>query len=133
MSDDAELRLPHQGAMRLIEGPATFGADVVQCRAALRADGPFTRDGRAPASLCVELIAQAAAALLARDGDGPRGGHLLAARGLELFADELRVGDELEVRARVARSDDLATVEGSVHRRGERVATARLTVLRRGA
>lgn len=129
----AELRLPHEGAMRLIEGPATFEADVIQCRAAVRADGPFTQHERAPTSLCMELIAQAAAALLARDGDGPRGGHLLAARSLELFVDELLAGDELDVRARVTRSDDLASVDGSVHRRGERVATARLTVLRRGA
>ncbi|MEZ4393144.1 MAG: hypothetical protein R3A48_18815 [Polyangiales bacterium] len=119
--------------MRLIEGPAAFEADAVQCRAEVRADGPFTRGGSAPASVCLELIAQAAAALLARGDDGPRGGHLLAARSLELFADELRVGDLLDVRARVARSEGLATVDGSVHRGRERVATARLTVLRRGA
>lgn len=126
---EVPLRLPHAGAMRWLGAHGRREGDALRCPVALRADGPFARDGAAPASLSVELIAQAAAALLALDGDGPpRRGHLLAVRALSLHTPSLPLGDALAVRVRATAGGALASVRGEVLRGDEVLAAATLTV-----
>jgi predicted hotdog family 3-hydroxylacyl-ACP dehydratase len=92
-------------------------------------DGPFVRGGEAPSSVSVELIAQAAAALLALGDEGPpRRGHLLAVRALSLRAPTLRIDDVLSVRVRATLGGELASVRGEVLRGDEVLADATLTV-----
>lgn len=117
--------------MRLITTPASLGGGRIRCRAALRGTA-FAPGGSAPASVCVELIAQAAAAMLGASGAHSEG-HLVAVRALELFADSLGADDRLEVEARVIEGDAVITVEGSVARDGAVVGAARLTIRRRSA
>lgn len=83
--------------------------------------------GRAPASICVELIAQAAAAALSSVGEGRRG-HLLAVRSLALYADSVSVDEPLVVSAEVSSEGDLARVRGEVRLDGALLACATLTV-----
>lgn len=126
---EAPLRLPHVGAMRWLGATGRREGEGLWCPVRLRSDGPFVRHGEAPASVCVELIAQAGAALLALCHEGPpRRGHLLAVRALSLHAPALRVDDALGVRVRATLGGELASVQGEVLRGEEVLAAATLTV-----
>ena len=54
--------VPHAGRMLLLERLLDSGADYVTCEVLVRADGMFDRDGRVPAWLGVEYMAQTIAA-----------------------------------------------------------------------
>lgn len=126
---EVPLRLPHEGPMRWLGASGRREGDALRCPVRLRADGPFVRHGEAPSSVSVELIAQAAAALLALSDEGPpRRGHLLAVRALSLHAPMLRLDDALTVRVRASLGGELASVRGEVLRGDEVLADATLTV-----
>lgn len=128
---EVPLCVPHEGAMRWLGVTGWREGDALVCPVRPRADGPFARGGDAPSSVSVELIAQAAAALLALSDEGaPRRGHLLAVRALTLREPTLRLDDALRVRVRATLGGDLATVQGEVLRGEAVVATAALTVRR---
>jgi len=127
--------LPHRGPMRLLDVVVAWRPDAVVCRAEVRADNPFLREGRLEAVAHMELLAQAAAAhiTLADPLRRPIRGYLVAARDLK-FAGEAEVpqGTILEVAVQeVARLGAFASYEGRVTREGREVAWGNVRVYRR--
>jgi predicted hotdog family 3-hydroxylacyl-ACP dehydratase len=90
---DWPLRVPHQGAMRLIDAVVEYNAERILCRAdPRRSDHPLARDGAVSAIHSIEYAAQAAAlhrALQAPPQDGPRSGWLLQVREAVFEVDRL--------------------------------------------
>ena len=91
-------RVPHAGAMCLLDRLLGWNGDEIRCRIANHADPahPLRRPGGLPSSSALEYASQAMAlhgALAATAGAAPKPGFLAAARG---------------VRLHVARLDDIA-------------------------
>ncbi len=91
-------RIPHHGAMCLLDAVVDWSATAISCRAVSHADpaNPLRADGRLGAAAGIEYAAQAMAvhgALLAATDERPRRGYLASVRGVHLH---------------VARFDDLA-------------------------
>jgi predicted hotdog family 3-hydroxylacyl-ACP dehydratase len=125
--------VPHRSPMLVLEEVLQHHDRTIVCRARVEAGSPFVRDGVMPAVTLLEHMAQATAAwlglrALARGGRiGP--GVLGGSRQVELDVDELRVGDELEVRAEhIWGEGQVASFSCEVLRRGIRVAAARVSV-----
>lgn len=95
--------VPHAGRMLLLERLLDSGADYVTCEVLVRADGMFDRDGRVPAWLGVEYMAQTIAAysgLQAQASGQPlRLGFLLGSRRFETNVQDFICGEVLQVRA----------------------------------
>lgn len=73
---DIEQRIPHGGAMCLLDHVEYWNHDDIECHAGLAADHPLKRDGRWPTTALVEFAAQAMAmhgALLAHPATEPTG------------------------------------------------------------
>ncbi len=104
---DAAFFLPHQPPMRLIDRLLAIGEDgsgVAETQ--LRAGNPLLdAQGRLEPAACIELVAQAYAAVHGRQqaeaGAGVRAGRLVGVRTARLTG-EARVGDTLTVRVRPA-------------------------------
>ncbi len=103
LSSRAELRLPHQGTMRWLDGVVSHTPTATTATAMLRSDTPWVgADGSCDPSVVIELLAQAMAAhggCAAEAGTPPRRGFLVSARQIELRTPALRVGEPLWVRA----------------------------------
>lgn len=93
-------RLPHQGAMCLLDAVVAWDDDTVRCTAGRidAADHPLREAGRVPALAAIEYAAQAMAvhgALLQQGAAAqgaasrPRVGYLASVRKVELHADRL--------------------------------------------
>ncbi len=130
----AEL-VPHEPPMLLIDELLAWTPERAQVRAQVRAGSPFVSEGRAPALVMIEIMAQAVAAAAGMDWrqrgeDRVERGVLLGTRELALSVDELHVGDELRID--VAREFDDGTLfryACSVEREGQRLASAELNVM----
>ncbi|HET6586029.1 MAG TPA: hypothetical protein VFG69_21375, partial [Nannocystaceae bacterium] len=113
---------------------------TIACIGSVRSDAPFVRAGRAASVVALEYMAQASAALLGmqahRRGVAPVGGYLVGVPTFELFADDLAVGEALEVYATqiwpdaVRPAERLVSLECKVVRAGVAVALATLNVVR---
>lgn len=128
-----ESLVPQRDAMMLLDRVVARDDDSATCELTVREGAAFVREGRVPAAVFLEYMAQAAAAfvgLRARDHHrAPREGYLLAAREMDLFTDGARVGDALRVRAtRLDEDGALARFRAEVTRDGVTLATATLTV-----
>lgn len=102
------LRLPHQGAMRLLDGVVAHEAATTCCVATLREEMPLCADGRAPGWLAIELLAQgmaAAGGLRDPDDAAPARGFLAGARRLTLRTEAFALGQPHWVRAEHLRGD----------------------------
>jgi predicted hotdog family 3-hydroxylacyl-ACP dehydratase len=87
-------RIPHQGAMCLLEAVSDCSEAAISCRAVSHRDpaNPLRAGGRLGAANGIEYAAQAMAlhgALLAADDAGPRQGYLASVRGVQLHVDRL--------------------------------------------
>jgi len=97
-------RLPHQGAMCLLDGVLDWDAEGVRCLSrAHRAPGnPLRAHGRLGAATGIEIAAQAMAvhgALLAGEAAPPAPGYLAAVRGVEIAVARLDdIDGDLEAR-----------------------------------
>lgn len=125
--------LPHADPMILVDEVIEDGPDFVRCRVRIGEASPFFRDGRVPAVVAIEYMAQtigAYAGLRARSAGLPvRVGYLLGTRELALDTDGFAAGDELIVEAREVWTDPpLAVFACRVERGGLPVATASLNV-----
>lgn len=122
--------LPHAPPAQLIDRVNQHDARHIACSARLRALPYADADARIETSLCIELVAQAAAAHLALRGDGSaRPGVLLAVRRAQLHVASLQVDDDLEVHATLTTSaDPLAHYSGRVLRGAEEVAALDISV-----
>lgn len=102
------LRIPQTGRMRVLGGVTEHGAGVTLCDARISDATPLCSQGRAPAWLALELMAQAMAAqgaLAAGSAAPPRRGFLVGARRIELRTLGFASGELLWVRARHLRGD----------------------------
>jgi len=87
-------RIPHQGAMCLLEAVVACSESAIDCRATSHRDpaNPLRADGRLGAANGIEYAAQAMAvhgALLAGQTDAPRQGYLTSVRGVRLLVERL--------------------------------------------
>ena len=101
------LRIPQQGAMRLLERVLAHAPPVTLCEALVRETTPLVAAGRAPAFLALELLAQGMAAqgALATELSPDRRAFLAGARRLELRTRHFTVGERLWVRVRHQRGE----------------------------
>lgn len=101
------LLLPQTGAMRLLERVISDEQGVTLCAARIGVGTPLCREGRAPAWLAVELLAQAMAAqgALAGGAARERRGFLVGARRIELRTRGFVSGEALWVRAQHLRGE----------------------------
>jgi predicted hotdog family 3-hydroxylacyl-ACP dehydratase len=119
--------------MVLIDEVLEAAEDRVVARVTLRATSPFVEDGRVPAIVAIEYMAQtigAFAGLRARAAGGsPRIGFLLGTREMALEVDAFAVGDELTIEARHVFGDErLGSFRCEVRCGGSTLASAQLNV-----
>lgn len=98
----AEL-LPHRGPALLLDEVIAHAPERVTCRVTLREGAAYACDGRVPAIVAIEYMAQTIGAwvglrALAR-GEPVRIGFLLGTRELRLDVESFAVGDVLEIDA----------------------------------
>ncbi|MEE4305973.1 hotdog family protein [Pseudomonas alliivorans] len=106
----AEL-IPHAGDMILIDQVLAFDEDQIHTRLTVRPDGLFSEaDGRLPAWVGVELMAQSVAAFAgcqARSkGEAVKLGFLLGSRKFDCNVAHFPVGSELNIHAVRSLQDD---------------------------
>ncbi|MFO7562543.1 MAG: hypothetical protein R6X02_07855 [Enhygromyxa sp.] len=130
----AEL-VPHEPPMLLVDELLEWSPEAARVGATIRAGNPFVSDERMPASILLEHMAQAiAVANGMADRVAGRSsaelGLLLGTRELELFCDELEVGDAIELRVvREFVGDKLARYACTAARAGELLARATINVM----
>jgi predicted hotdog family 3-hydroxylacyl-ACP dehydratase len=126
--------IPHRGPMLLLDAVTVAGEDSIACTARVREDNPFLRCGVMRSAVCLEYMAQAAAAFagfLAREPGPPRVGYLIGVNRLVLRAESVALGDELSVQAKRGWGDSsLGQFSCSVARHGAVIAYAKLSVYR---
>jgi predicted hotdog family 3-hydroxylacyl-ACP dehydratase/3-hydroxymyristoyl/3-hydroxydecanoyl-(acyl carrier protein) dehydratase len=103
----APLRIPQQGAMRLLTRVLAHRGDVTLCEARIGDAHPSLRSGRAPVWLALELLAQGMAAQggLALGDAMARRAFVVGARRILLDTGDLPAGETLWVRAQHARGE----------------------------
>jgi predicted hotdog family 3-hydroxylacyl-ACP dehydratase len=128
----AEL-VPHDAPMILVDELVEWSPTAARVRAQIRRGGPFVTEGRLPATVLLEYMAQAIAVADGMTGHvtGRRDiGLLLGTRELDLSVAELAVGDELDIRVEQRFADArLASYACEVLRDGERLAHATVNVM----
>ncbi|HEY3452072.1 MAG TPA: hypothetical protein VGK67_37275 [Myxococcales bacterium] len=130
----AEL-LPHTPPMILIDEVVEYAFPHAAVRLKIRPDSMFVEDGKVPALVALEYMAQALGIIvgyqsLAR-GEPIRIGFLLGTRELSLEIDHFDVGDELLAEADHLFGDRvLGSFKCTVSRRGQVVASAQVNAFR---
>jgi predicted hotdog family 3-hydroxylacyl-ACP dehydratase len=132
-----ERVVPHTAPMVLLDELVERSADHVTCRVLLRSDMPFMRAGRQRGAVCIEYMAQAAAAFAGLSSTGgkkkPNVGYVVGVRRMQLLRAELEAGRELMVTVLMTWRDvQTAAFDCKVEDSGELVATAELTVVDTG-
>lgn len=106
---DVASLLPHSGHMVLIDCVKEFGDNYTVCRAPVGDKHILLQDGVLPSMAYMELMAQGIGTFAGiealKAGEPVRLGFLLGTRKLDLFADSVPVGTELEVRTHVSIQD----------------------------
>lgn len=128
-----EQRVPHAGAMCLLDAVVDWSAEAIHCSsAAPRDDHPLARDGSVPAIAAAEYAAQATAVhgALLEDAQRPRAGMLATLVDVELAAACLPAGEgPLAIRAQLlSRSPGGCLYAFEVDTERRRVAAGRLLV-----
>ncbi len=128
----AEL-LPHTPPMILLDEMVSVDGQKVVCRVKVRPDSMFVEDGKVPALVAIEYMAQAIGAsvgLVAKTAGKPvKVGFLLGTRELALSVDYFEVGDELLVESeRLFGEQVIGSFKSSVTRQGVEVASALVNV-----
>ena len=128
-----EELVPHAGAMVLLEELLEWSAGHARCRLKIREGAPFVREGRVESAVTIEYMAQAVAACLGYEallgGGGVRVGMIIGCKRFEAHADQLQVGDELEVDVKCIQGNEaLSHFEGRVTRAGAVFSDALLTL-----
>jgi predicted hotdog family 3-hydroxylacyl-ACP dehydratase len=128
----AEL-VPHDAPMILVDELVEWSPTRARVRARVRRGGPFVTQGRLPATILLEYMAQAIAVA---DGMGARItgrtdiGLLLGIRELDLAVAEVEVGDELDIHVEQRFADTkLASYDCEVRREGRRLAGGTVNVM----
>ncbi|KON80555.1 hotdog family protein [Azoarcus sp. PA01] len=129
-------RIPHHGAMCLLDAVDTWDAGSICCRATSHRDpaNPLRDAGSLPATAAIEYAAQAMAvhgALLAPPDGAPRAGYLASVRSVELAVAHLdTVAGELDVRAeRLTGNDSQVLYRFTVCAAGTTLVSGRAAVI----
>jgi len=128
-----ERLLPHAPPMVLLDEVIGYDADGVLAAATIGAGHPFLAGDGVPAHVGIELMAQACGAFAGTEamaaGEAVRIGFLLGTRRFEAHVPLFRIGERLEISARVAlRDDEMACFDCEIRHTGTVVAHARLNV-----
>jgi predicted hotdog family 3-hydroxylacyl-ACP dehydratase len=124
----------HRGAMRLVDRLVEADDEHAVVEAQVPHDGLFVQEGRMPAYIVIEHMAQSIAAWAGararRAGHEPSLGFLLGTRRMELECDELPAGALLtmKVRCELLASNGLGMFDCEVLHEGRRVAQAKVSV-----
>jgi len=127
--------LPHTPPMILVDEVVEYAFPRAVVRLTLRPDSMFVEDGKVPALVALEYMAQAVGIIvgyqsLAR-GEPIRIGFLLGTRELSLEVDHFELGDELFAEAEHLFGDRmLGSFRCKVTRRGQTVASAQVNAFR---
>jgi predicted hotdog family 3-hydroxylacyl-ACP dehydratase len=126
--------LPHAPPMVLLDEVVGFDGDVVRCRRTVRSGQPFVVEGRLPALVGLELLAQAAAVHRALSSGGRAAkGVLVGAPRIDLHREAFRVDEVLDVEVRlVDAAGPLRSLDGVVRVGDEVAVSARLQVVETG-
>jgi predicted hotdog family 3-hydroxylacyl-ACP dehydratase len=130
-----EEYLPHRGRMVLLDRVLEAGMGRIVCAVTVREDSPFCRDGKVPAYVGIEYMAQAAGALVGWEsrerGEPVKTGFLVSTREYASRVDGFPAGATLAVEAcdDWRDGDGVAIMDCVIHLPlGTPVARARLTV-----
>ena len=129
----AEELVPHSGDMSLLDKVVDVDEETLKAKLHVRDDGIFSRDGRVPAYVGIEYMAQAVAAFSGyhakQRGEEVRLGFLLGTRKFNSNIDSYQCGDELTIEVeRLLQADNgMATFECRVSGAGAQQ-SARLNV-----
>ena len=128
-----EELVPHAGAMVLLEELLEWSAGHARCRLRIREGAPFVRERAVESVVTIEYMAQAVAACLGYEallgGAGVRVGMIIGCKRFEAHADQLHVGDELEVSVQCVQGNEaLSHFECRVLRAGTLFSEALLTL-----
>jgi predicted hotdog family 3-hydroxylacyl-ACP dehydratase len=124
----------HRGAMRLVDRLVAADDDHAVVEAQVPHDGLFVHDGRMPAYIVIEHMAQAIAAWAGararRAGQAPALGFLLGTRRMELLCDALPAGARLvmTVRCELLADNGLGMFDCEVRHGAALVAQAKVSV-----
>lgn len=129
-------RLPHAGAMSLLDEVVAHDADAIHCRARSHRDrdNPLRGTSGLHALAALEYGAQAMAvhgSLGATDAAAPRAGYLAAVRDLRIHARRLdTIETALDIHAERVMSDARSSIyDLAVEAAGEPLLAARATVI----
>lgn len=131
--DPIEAYVPHRGAMRLIDRLLEVDEEGAVAEVVVPADGPFARDGRMPAWVGIEYMAQTISAWSGdrarRAGQAPRTGFLLGTRRYAADCADFAAGSVLRIEARqeFIGSNGLGLFDCRILLDGVEVASARLS------
>ena len=115
--NEFERLLPHRPPMLMLTAMLAQDTDRVHCTSVIDSGNPLLRDGQFPAIGGLELLAQAAGALLGRrtSGNAVRPGAIVQVKSFRVEPASFPVGAELHIHVRYqAGSADAALFEGEV-------------------
>ncbi|WP_444883328.1 ApeP family dehydratase [Microbulbifer sp. PSTR4-B] len=113
----AEELVPHSGNMSLLDEVVSVDEEQLLAKLRVRDDGIFSRNGRVPAYVGIEYMAQSIAAFSGyhakERGEEVRLGFLLGTRKFVSNVESYRCGDELtiEVQRLLQAENGMATFE----------------------
>lgn len=134
MNEAIEDFIPHRGPMRLVDRLVAADDEAASVEADVPSEGRFVRDGRMPAYVGIELMAQAVAAWAGararRAGAAPRNGYLLGTRRFEASCAGFEAGCTLriDVRCELIGDAGLGMFDCAIVQGGATLATARISV-----
>lgn len=125
--------LPHDPPMILIDRVEEYDDTFIHASVTIQANSAFLEEGRVPAYVALEYMAQAVASwsgLMGRaHNQTPKVGFLLGTRRLELEVLSFQIGEKLDIYAKVNYSDgEIAAFDCWVEVNGKRVVQAGLNV-----
>ena len=130
-----ESLIPHRGALRLLDRVLEVDDERVVAEVDVPFDGLFVREGRVPAWIGIEYMAQAvsawAGARAGKAGGAPRPGLLLGTRRYEAHCEGFASGGTLRVEARceLVGANGLGQFDCTIAQDGRELAAARISVL----
>lgn len=127
--------IPQRGSMQLLDRIVRVDAESAVAEVRVPLDGLFTQDGKVPAWVGIEYMAQTISAWAAgrsrgRGGHGPKLGLLLGSRRYEAHCDGFPAGATLRIEARceIMGDNGLGVFDCRVEMQGRQVAAAQVSV-----
>lgn len=133
--EQIEKIIPHKRSMTLIDSVFSFSRGNLKAGAVIGGDSPFVRDGKVPAYIAFELIAQSISAYSylsgLRNGDDPAIGFILKVTDFNMMRSFFCVGDQAEIiiEEDIVINDNIYKFNGSVYIGGECAASGELLVM----